>query len=160
MKVKKLAVFIYLSFFAFALLMFPYQRIYIEESKPVEFYRGEKPSGLIEAHNNYVVLSYGTLLNQRKERFLVQFLLFNSEEEASSLFEKSIEIAKNGGYEVNLTSLNGEKEATIKKIDVIEGVSVEKEYSIAVLSKNKILFISGNKENIERVKRWFLAQNQ
>jgi len=133
--------------------IFPFERIYIKESKATQFMPNERPIGLIEAYNNYVVLSYGTLLKQNQVEFFTQFFKFNSSEYASSYFYKVIEVLKRVGIDVNLTSYKN-----IQKAIIITNKSGKEEYSIALLKENKIFFVSGDKTKIEKVLEWLVNQ--
>jgi hypothetical protein len=133
----------------FSLMFIPFKRIYIKESKPIQFYKNEKPIGLIEAYNNYVVYSYGSLLKQNKEEFFNQFMKFNSSEYASSYFSNVIQIYKQNNIEVNLTSFNN-----IQKAIIISKQGFRENYSIAILKENKIFYVAGDKNKIEEVAEW------
>lgn len=134
--------------------IFPFERIYIKESKPTQFLPDEYPLGLIEASNNYIVLSYGTLLKQQQEEFFVQFFKFNSSEYASSYFSEGIEYFKKSGIEFNLTSFNDMQEATIYRRE-----GGRELYSVTLLKENKIFYFTGDKIKIEKVIKWFINQN-
>jgi hypothetical protein len=133
--------------------IFPFERIYIKETKPIQYLPNERPTGLIEAYNNYIVLSYGTLLKQNQEEFFAQFLRFNSSNYASSYFSKVIEAFKRAGIDVNLTSSN-----EIQKAIIVTNQSGEEKHSIALLKENKIFYVSGDKTKIEKVLEWLVNQ--
>jgi len=133
--------------------IFPFERIYIKESKPIQYLPNERPAGLVEAYNKYIVLSYGTLLKQNQEEFFAQFLRFNSSNYASSYFSKVIEVFKRAGIDVNLTSSN-----EIQKAIIMTNQSGEEKYSIALLKENKIFYVAGDKTKIEKVLEWLINQ--
>jgi hypothetical protein len=135
------------------IILIPFERIYIKESKTTQFMPNEKPVGLIEAYNNYIVLSYGTLLKQNQEEFFSQFLKFNSSDYAFSYFSKVIEDLKKLGFNVNLTSYNN-----MQKAIVITNQYGEGKYSVALLKENKIFYVSGDKTKIEKVVEWLVNQ--
>jgi len=134
-------------------LLFPFERIYIKKSEPIQYMPNEKPVGLIEAYNNYVVLSYGTLLKQNQEEFFSQFLKFNSSDHAFSYFSEVIEAFKKAGFNVNLTSSNN-----MQKAIVITNQYGKESYSISLLKENKIFYITGDKTKIEKVVEWLINQ--
>ena len=133
--------------------IFPFERIYIKESKPIQYLPNERPAGLIEAYNKYIVLSYGTLLKQNQEEFFAQFLRFNSSNYASSYFSKVIEAFKRAGLNINLTSSN-----EIQKAIIVTNQPGGEKYSIAFLKENKIFYVSGDKTKIEKVLEWLVNQ--
>jgi len=154
MKLKKIVLLIGVILVITALIIFiPFERIYIKESKPTQFLPSERPIGLIEAYNNYVVLSYGTLLKQNQVEFYTQVFKFNSSDYASSYFLETIEAFKKLGLNVNLTSSNN-----MQKAIVITNQYGKESYSIALLKENKIFFISGDKTKIEKVLEWLINQ--
>jgi len=132
--------------------IFPFERIYIKKSEPIQYMPDEKPVGLIEAYSNYIVLSYGTLLKQNQEEFFSQFLKFNSSDYASSHFSKSIEAFKKLAN-VNLTSSNN-----MQKAIIITNQYGKERYSISVLKENKIFYVAGDKTKIEKVLEWLINQ--
>jgi len=129
----------------------PFEIIYIRESKPIEFLPGTKPYGLIEASNNYVILSYGTLLKQNKEEFFVQFLKFDTNENAFSYFFMTLEGYRNAGIKFELNSSGEDQKAIICE----EGNS-KKECALLILSKEKIFYFMGDKTKIKKVIEWFM----
>jgi hypothetical protein len=159
MKIKKVdkvyGVIFVITLIAFSFVsIFPFERIYIKESKPIQYLPNERPAGLIEAYNNFIVLSYGTLLKQSQEEFFAQFLNFNSSNYASSYFSKVIEAFKKLGFNVNLTSSN-----EIQKAIIVTNQSGEEKHSVALLKENKIFYVSGDKTKIEKVVQWFINRN-
>jgi len=154
MNAKKVGVLIgIISVVALLLIFIPFERIYIKKSEPIQYMPDEKPVGLIEAYNNYIVLSYGTLLKQNQEEFFSQFLKFNSSDYASSHFSKVIEAFKKLGLDVNLTSYNN-----MQKAIIITNQYGKERYSISVLKENKIFYIAGDKTKIEKVVEWLINQ--
>ena len=113
----------------------------------------ERPVGLIEAYNNYIVLSYGTLLKQNQVEFYTQVLKFNSSDYAFSYFSKAIEAFKKLGFNVNLTSSN-----SMQKAIIITNQYGKERYSISLLKENKIFYITGDKSKIEKVLEWLINQ--
>ncbi len=136
---------------ALIVIFVPLERIYIKESKPLEFSPGTLPTGFVEGSRNYVVLSYGTLLKQNKEEFYVQFLRFNTAENASSYFFKVIDEFKKAGIKVELNSSKEGQRA------VIYGDKIG-EYGLAILNNEKIFYFSGEETKIEKVVKWFIIQ--
>jgi hypothetical protein len=130
----------------------PLERIYIKESKPLEFSPQTLPIGFVEGSRNYIVLSYGTLLKQNEEEFYAQFLRFNTAENASSYFSKVIEEFKKAGVEVE-SSYSKERQRA-----VIYGDKMVK-YGLAILNNEKIFYFSGDETKIEKVVKWFISQN-
>lgn len=135
------------------IIFIPFERIYIKESKPTQFLPSERPIGLVEAYNNYVVLSYGTLLKQNQVEFFSQVFKFNSSDYASSYFLKTIEAFKKLGLNVNLTSSNN-----MQKAIVIPNQYGKERYSISLLKENKIFYVTGDKTKIEKVVEWLINQ--
>ena len=134
-------------------LVFPFERIYIKESKPTQLLPSERPIGLVEAYNNYVVLSYGTLLKQNQVEFYAQVFKFNSSDYAFSYFFEVIRAFKKARLNVNLTSSNH-----MQKAIIITNQYGKEEYSIALLKENKIFYITGDKTKIEKVLEWLVNQ--
>jgi len=130
----------------------PLERIYIKESKPTILSPETRPVGLVEASNNYIILSYGTLLKQNEEEFFAQLLKFNSAENASSYFFKVIDEFKKAGIEVELNSSEEEQRA------IVYGDRVER-YGLAILKNEKIFYFSGDKTKIEKVVKWFINRS-
>jgi len=154
MNVKKVGVLIVIILVVALLIIFiPFERIYIKKSEPIQYMPNEKPVGLIEAYNNYIVLSYGTLLKQNQVEFFSQFLKFNSSLYASSYFSQVIEVLKGMGLNVNLTSYNN-----IQKAIIIREQYGRESYSISVLKENKIFYVAGDKTKIEKVLEWLINQ--
>jgi type II secretory pathway component GspD/PulD (secretin) len=154
MNVKKVGVLIAIILIIVLLFAFvPFERIYIKKSEPIQYMLDERPVDLIEAYNNYIVLSYGTLLKQNKVEFFSQFLKFNSSDYASTYFSKVIESFKGAGINVNLTSYNN-----IQKATIVENQYGKEDYSIAVLKENKIFYVAGDKTKIEKVLEWLINQ--
>jgi type II secretory pathway component GspD/PulD (secretin) len=154
MNAKKVGVLIgIISVVALLLIFIPFERIYIKKSEPIQYMPDEKPVGLIEAYNNYIVLSYGTLLKQNQEEFFSQVLKFDSSDYASSHFSKVIEAFKKLGLDVNLTSYNN-----MQKAIIITNQYGKERYSISVLKENKIFYIAGDKTKIEKVVEWLVNQ--
>jgi len=135
------------------IILIPFERIYIKKSEPIQYMPDEKPAGLIEAYNKYIVLSYGTLLKQNQVEFFSQFLKFNSSDYASSYFLKVIEAFKKLGFNINLTSSN-----EMQKAIIITNQYGKERYSIALLKENKIFYIDGDKTKIEKVVEWLINQ--
>jgi len=155
MNVKKVGLLIAITLIIiFVILFVPYERIYIKKSEPIKYLPTEKPLGLIEAYNNYIVLSYGTILKQNQLEFFSQSLKFNSSDYASSYFSKIVEALKKTGFNVNLTSYKNMQKAVI-----ITNQSGKEEYSISLLKEDKIFYVVGDKTKIEKVMRWFINQN-
>jgi hypothetical protein len=134
-------------------LLFPFERIYIKESKPTQLLPSERPIGLVEAYNNYVVLSYGTLLKQNQVEFYTQVFKFNSSDYAFSYFFEVIKAFKKAGLNVNLTSSNN-----MQKAIIIGKQDGRERYSIAILKENKMFYIAGDKTKIEKVLEWLINQ--
>jgi hypothetical protein len=154
MNLKKIVLLIGIILVVTILIIFiPFERIYIKESEPTQFLPSEKPIGLVEAYNNYVVLSYGTLLKQNQVEFYTQVFKFNSSDYASSYFLKAIEAFKKLGFNVNLTSYNN-----MQKAIIITNQYGKERYSIFVLKENKIFYITGDKTKIEKVVEWLINQ--
>jgi hypothetical protein len=154
MDLKKFVLLIGIILAVTILIMFiPFERIYIKESKPTQFLPSERPIGLVEAYNNYVVLSYGTLLKQNQIEFYTQVFKFNSSDYASSYFLETIEAFKKIGFNVNLTSSNN-----MQKAIIITNQYGKERYSISVLKENKIFYIAGDKTKIEKVVEWLINQ--
>jgi hypothetical protein len=154
MNVKKVGLLIAIILIIALLFAFvPFERIYIKKSEPIQYMLDERPVGLIEAYNNYIVLSYGTLLKQTQVEFFSQVLKFNSSDYAFSYFSKVIEDFKKLGFNVNLTSSNNMQEAI-----VITKKYGEEKYSIFVSKENKIFYIAGDKTKIEKVLEWLINQ--
>jgi len=139
-------------FIASIIPIIPLERIYIKESKPTIFSPETRPVGLVEASNNYIILSYGTLLKQNEEEFFAQLLKFNSVENASSYFFKVIDEFKKAGIEVELNSSEEEQRA------IVYGDRVER-YGLAILKNEKIFYFSGDKTKIEKVVKWFINRS-
>lgn len=130
----------------------PLENIYVKESEAVKYLPGEEPPGLIKASNNYVVVSYGTLLKRSEESFTVQFLRFNNNDSAASHFYRVLKEFENAGIRFNTTRSEDGIEAKIfenRSCDV---------YSLAFLSGDKIFYVVGNTAKIEKVMRWFVSQ--
>jgi len=156
MNVKKVGLLIAITMIIiFVILFVPYERIYIKKSEPIKYLPNEKPVGLIEAYNNYIVLSYGTLLNRNEEEFFSQLLRFDSNESAHSYFSKVIEEWRNAGVNFELNSSDGQKVVVCK---IIESVRNKERCGIGLIKGDKLIYVSGDKTRIEKVVRWFISQ--
>jgi hypothetical protein len=153
MDLKKFVLFIGIILVITILIIFiPFERIYIKESKSTQFLPSERPIGLVEAYNNYVVLSYGTLLKQNQVEFYTQVFKFNSSDYAFSYFSEVIEAFKKLAN-VNLTSSD-----SMQKAIIITNQYGKESYSISLLKENKIFYITGDKTKIEKVVEWLINQ--
>jgi len=127
---------------------YPVERIYIKSSEPTQFLPGTRPPGLLKATNNYIILSYGNLLNQDQEEYFTQILEFDSKNSAYSVFSIAIEYLKDEGIkEVEFPSLELEKGSAY---------SDESGERVILIKENKIYSISGNSEKIEKVILWLI----
>jgi len=154
MDIKKVGAIVIVIVLIITLLLFiPFEKIYIEKSEPIRYMPGEKPIGLIEAYNYYIVLSYGNLLKQNQLRFFSQILKFNSSDYASSYFSEVIEEFEKHGFNVNLTYSNG-----IRKAVIIINQNGKESYSISILRENKIFYVDGDKIKIEKIIKWLMNQ--
>jgi len=118
------------------------------DSKPVIFAREENVTGIAKATNELIAISYGPLLNQKKERYFAQRFIFNSSEYASSYYSRIF------SYFPNATR----NETEFTPPTRIETRIDETSYIVVLLKENKIIYVRGNKEKIEKVVEWLLAR--
>ncbi len=131
----------------------PFEWIYTRESKPTEFLPEERPKGLVEAYNSYIVISYGTLLKRNQEEFFAQLLRFDSSENARSYFLEVLDAWRNVGINFEVNPSDGQK------VIVCESSKNREECSIALLKDDKLFYFRGNKAKIEKVIKWFVNRN-
>ncbi len=131
-------------------LFYPMEKIYIKESEPTQFLPGTEPQGLLKATNNYIIFSYGNLLNQNQKEYSAQILEFDSKNSAYYTFSKAIEYLRDMGIE--------ETEFPSLKLEKGSVYADKNGKRIILIKENRIYSISGDPENMEKVVLWLINQ--
>jgi hypothetical protein len=135
----------------FLLIFLPVESIRVKKTWPVQFV-SSRPSGLLQAYNYRILLSYGTLLKRSEKEFFGQLLIFNSSEYSSSYFSSILQAYREKGFDINLTSYRMGKKCFLDwKNESSWGLS------IIFLKDNKIYYVFGDKREVERVMKWFIS---
>ncbi|MCC5994548.1 MAG: hypothetical protein LM587_03095 [Candidatus Aenigmarchaeota archaeon] len=131
------------------LLLVPYEKIQIKSRSQIQFYKGEKPEGLLEAYKFDVILSEITLLKSKDYEYLVERATFNSSNSAFKYFNTTL------NFFGTIQRGNLTKFGDMQKFDFI---LMDRRATI-LLKDNKIYYVYGDGTKIDKVVRWAIKSN-